>query len=239
MSSSLSEFICGVRNFVSQGFRSLPALLGFAILLLGLTQGNINLLFLFVGMFLVAPMAALLTNLGFDFIGSYLPPSLASFLMVENATAPQCVIFTTSLANGAPIPMTVTPSFWMTIVAFFYVYLFNNAYRVYTLQESSKASKNSVEARKSQSIMAMTLVVALGILTTIVRYASTGCETALGVLASWLIGGGVAYSWYSFMRKCGLGRLDDIFGILNRILPLQSYEGSDPQVCVPVGSSTS
>lgn len=238
MSSSLSEFICGARNFVSQGFRSLPALLGFAILLLGLTQGNVNFMFLFVGMFLVAPLAALLANLVIDFAGSYLPPSITSFLQVENATAPQCVIFTTPLGDGAPIPMTVTPSFWMTMIAFFFVYLFSNAYRVYTLQTNSKASKTSVEARKSQSVMAMTLVVGLGIVTTMVRYSTTGCETAIGVLTSWLVGGGVAYGWYSFMRKCGLGRLDDVFGIQNRILPLQSYEGSDPQVCVPVSSTT-
>jgi hypothetical protein len=39
--------------------------------------------------------------------------------------------------------------------------------------------------------------------------------------------------WYKFMRRCGLGRLDDIFGINNRILPMQSYETKEPTVCLP------
>jgi hypothetical protein len=237
MSSSLSEFICGTRNFVAQGFRSLPALLGFSILLLGLTQGNINFIFFVVGLFIIAPLGALLANLGIDFLGSYLPESFTTYLMVDNALAPQCNIFTTPLSDSSPLRMTVTPSFWMTIMAFFFTYLFSNAKRVYSLAESSKASKRAVEARKSQSIMAMTIVIALAIVVTLVRYGTTGCETAFGVLMSWVVGGSLAIGWYSFMRRCGLGRLDDMFGILNRILPLQSSEDYDPQVCVPVSSA--
>ena len=78
----------------------------------------------------------------------------------------------------------------------------------------------------------MLIVVAVGVLTTITRYAST-CESMLGILVSWIVGGGLGYMWYEFMRSCGLGRLDDLFGISNRILPLQSYEEADPTVCVP------
>ena len=83
-------------------------------------------------------------------------------------------------------------------------------------------------------MMSMIFVVGAAIVITIFRYAKTSCETGTGLFTSWLIGGLLAWGWYDFMRKCGLGRLDDIFGISNRILPMQSYEDNTPVTCVPV-----
>ena len=118
------------------------------------------------------------------------------------------------------------------MMAFFFTYLFSNALMLYKTQETSKAPKSAVEARKSQAVSSMVLLVVIGIIAILMRY-PTGCETGLGVILSCILGSSLANGWYKFMRNCGLGRLDDLFGISNRILPMQSYETSDPTVCLP------
>ena len=107
-----------------------------------------------------------------------------------------------------------------------------NALFLYKKQENEKAKKEGVTARKSQALISMIVAVMVGIGFSILRYA-TSCETMFGILISWGLGIGMAIGWYKFMRICGLGRLDDLFGISNRILPLQSYEEITPTVCVP------
>jgi LytS/YehU family sensor histidine kinase len=230
----MSPFICGTRNLISQGFRSLPVLLGGAILFLGMTQANINLLFFFVGLCILAPTSAMLLNILWEYVFSNTP----SFLTVPHvlwklpdATADNCAIYTIG-NTPLPIALNVVPSYWLVMMLFFFTYLFKNAYTLYELQENSKAPARFVSARKSQSMTAMVVLVIVGVIVTIMRYA-TGCETGLGVLASAILAYYMAHYWYVFMRQCGLGRLDDLFGIANRILPEQSYEAPDPMVCAP------
>lgn len=233
MPSFVNDMICGARNMIQQGFRSLPVILATTILILGMTQGNVNFLFFFVGMFLVTPTATLIVNRIWDLLVTFVPGFKSinpAFYIVKDGTAAQCSVFSTD--PSAIQNMIGVPSYWMAMTAFFFAYLFINGLKLYNMKASEKAPKHSVDARKSQAAMSMAIIVAIGIIVTIFRYA-TSCETALSVLASWGLGGGLAYGWYNFMRACGLGRLDDIFGIANRILPLQSYEDKDPTVCVP------
>jgi hypothetical protein len=234
MSSAVGDLICSTRNLLAQGFRGLPVLLGGAILFMGLTQGNLNLLFFFIGMFVVTPLAAIILNglLEFIFVKVSIPPALWS---VDAATAEACNLFTVKF-DAMPSAMNVVPSFWMSMMSFFMFYLFLNAKKLYEFQETSKAPKMAVMARKSQSMIAMIVVCVFALVVTILRY-GTSCETGLGVLVSLLMGGFLASGWYKFMRSCGLGRLDDLFGISNRLLPLQSYEEADPTVCVPIAKS--
>jgi hypothetical protein len=230
MSSIISQFVCGSRNFFSQGFHSLPVVLITTILVLGITQGNLNLLFLFVGLGIVTPLVCLLSNILFEFIFGRL--SVPTYLwQMEAGNAEQCLLFTKTTSSLAET-MNVVPSYWITIMSFFFTYLFTNAYALYNKQSSSKASTAAVDARKSQTMISMIILSITAIMFTIVRF-STGCETGLGVLLSFIIGSLLASGWYMFMRQCGLGRLDDVFGISNRLLPLQSYEGPDTTVCVP------
>jgi hypothetical protein len=49
------------------------------------------------------------------------------------------------------------------------------------------------------------------------------------VLLSTATGISLAYGWYSFMKRCGLGRLEDVFGVMNRIVPVRE----DVTACVP------
>jgi hypothetical protein len=235
MASVLGDIICSLKNFLAQGFRSLPVILAGTTLLLGATQANFNFLFFFVGLFILAPTAALvingLTELAFVNI-PYINQIPQNLWLVPGAGGAQCSLLSMPLSGQSSIPMNAVPTYWMTIMAFFFTYLFQNALNLYEYQANSKAPANAVSARKSQAAMSMFIVVVLAILTTIMRYA-TSCETGLGMVIAWAVGIGIGSGWYSFMRACGLGRLDDLFGINNRILPLQSYEESDPTVCVP------
>ena len=233
MPSFVNDMICGARNMVQQGFRSLPVILATTVLILGMTQGNVNFLFFFVGMFLVAPTGTLIMNRIWELLVTYVPGFKSinpGFYIVKDASAAQCAVFTTDPSTIQN--MIGVPSYWMTMTAFFFTYIFVNGLKLYNMKASEKAPKHAVEARKSQAAMCMAIIVLVAVIVTIFRY-GTSCETALGVLASWGLGGGLAYGWYSFMRACGLGRLDDIFGIANRILPLQSYEDKNPTVCAP------
>lgn len=218
---------------LKQGFRSLPVILATTVLILGMTQGNVNFFFFFVGMFLVAPTATLSMNRIWELLVTHVPGFKSinpAMYIVKDGSAAQCAVFSTD--PSAIQSMINVPSYWMVMIAFFFTYLFVNGKKLYDMKASDKAPKHAVEARKSQAAMSMAIIVAVAVIVTIFRY-GTSCETALGVLASWGLGGGLAYGWYSFMRACGLGRLDDIFGIANRILPLQSYEDKEPTVCVP------
>jgi hypothetical protein len=235
MASLIGDIICSSRNFLAQGFRSLPVILAGTTLILGATQANFNFIFFFVGLFILAPTAALLTNGLTEFAFANIPfinQIPQNLWLVPGAGGAQCSLLSMPLSGEPSTPMNAVPTYWMTIMAFFFTYLFQNALNLYEYQADSKAPATAVSARKSQAAMSMFIVVALAILTTILRYATT-CETGLGLVFAWGLGIGIGSAWYSFMRACGLGRLDDLFGINNRILPLQSYEESDPTVCVP------
>jgi hypothetical protein len=234
MTSIISPFVCGTRNLLSQGFRSLPVLIGGSVLILGMAQGNINLLFFFVGLCILSPTSALLINMLWELVFSNTPSFLTvpfSLWKLDGATAEACGIYSIG-GSVPPTTLNAVPSYWMTMIAFFYVYLYSNAHSLYDMKEVKNAPKIGVEARKSQTMASMVIVIVGGILTTLLRFA-TGCETALGILLSWFLGSFLAHYWYKFMRRCGLGRLDDIFGINNRILPMQSYETKEPTVCLP------
>ena len=233
MPSLISPFICGAKQLISQGFRSLPVLLGGATLVLGLVQGNINLMFFFVGLCLLTPVSSLAVNMAWELIFSNTPSFLTiphALWQVDAGSSKACSIFTTG--KDIPEMVTVVPSYWLTMMTFFYVYLFSNAQALYKKQEASKAPKQAIDARKSQAVTSMLLLTVCGFLTLLFRYA-TSCETGIGVIVSLLLGGFLGNWWYRFMKACGLGRLDDLFGISNRILPMQSYESPDPTVCVP------
>jgi len=240
--SFLGELVCNIRSMTSHGFRSLPVLLAGSILVLGLAQGNFNLLFFFTGMFILTPLATVILNMIVEFIFGFWPFTNISKIFWQNqhANAEQCTLFGTPVKGqefNPPTAGTVVPAYWMTIMAFFFTYLYFNASNLYNKPIEKNAPKKAVIARQSQSIISMVVLTITAILFTIFRY-STSCDTGLGIFVSWMLGYYLAYGWYNFMKSCGLGRLDDLFGINNQLLPKQSYEEEDPKVCVPLDQTT-
>jgi hypothetical protein len=230
MSSAIGNFICDARNFLSQGFRSLPVVLSTAILVLGLTQANFNLLFFFFGMMILVPTGALLLNmiLRLLFTSISVPEHLWKVPVVGAA---QCSIYSLPGSVDITSSASAVPSYWLSIMAFFFSYLIFNAITLYNLPSEEGASNEKVNTRKNQAMMSIIGITFVGIMTLMLRYA-TSCETGLGVIVSLGLGVGLAKGWYDFMKNCGLGRLDDLFGVRTRIMPISAYTDT-PTVCVP------
>lgn len=236
MSEFLGDLICGTRNLLIQGFRSLPVFLGSSLLFMGLTQGNLNMLFFFVGLFIVAPTASMIVNLLLEFVFKWLLDSDEgrAWWTVPFATAEQCTLFGTpvrGMESAIPGAVSVVPTYWMTIMAFFFTYLLSNASELMKKPTSDKADPTLVSARKSQAILSISIVSILLLVITVIRYL-TSCETAIGMGIAWILGANLAILWFKFMRACGMGRLEDVFGITNMLLPRQSTDENAPVVCI-------
>lgn len=225
MASSIGDFVCGIRNFLDQGFRGLPTILANCILLLGLLQGNLTYIFFFVGLFILTPTATFLFNFIISFIYKKIKgEEQSSWFYSPTGTAEQCLMFPVfpSVALGGST--FVVPSYWVTIMSFFFIYLFINAVSVYKEESQNNASEEAVRRRKFQTATSMVIILGLYIIFMMLRYASSGCETPISMITGFLIGGGLSYGWYEAMKACGLGIFDDIFGIKTQMLVVDSQK---------------
>jgi hypothetical protein len=233
--STVIDIVKVSRIFVAEAFRTLPILLASTIFLLGFAQGNANYLLFATGFAIVTPFFAWLTNIVTEFVLSKTGLDTGiwnGFSSTLTTSASSACLFTARPTGPYSGHVNLTPTYWYTMMIFFLTYLFLNAYDLYNREQSDSAPKVSVDARKGQAIAAMTIVCILGIALSILRW-GTACETVLGMLVGFGIGIGIAQAWFTLVRNCGMGRLDDLFGISNRILPLQSLENEPPVVCVP------
>ncbi len=213
----LRDFIYSSREFFVQGFRNMPIVLLATMLFIGTVQANFNYLFLLAGMFIIVPTVVFGLNIFTEFLFPLIAPSTSGFW--KKFSPPTCnVLSIKEIATN--IQYNVVPTYWTPIMSFFFTYLFLNGYRLYNFSLGDQALSNDAgeEARKTQALVSMILVVLIGVLFLLFR-AATGCETALGWILGMLVGGSLAYGWHEFVKACGMGRLDDIFGITSRILP--------------------
>lgn len=210
-----SSFVCGLRNFLDQGFRSLPTILANCVLLLGLLQGNLTYLFFFVGLFIAAPTAALALNKSLYF---FFKNSTSSIFFAPNGNAEQCQLFPVFSPFSLGGSSFVVPSYWTTIISFFFIYLITNAAYIYTAPAQKDSSEEAIRRRKFQTGSSMFILAAFFIIFMILRFSVSGCETTLGMAIGSALGGILGYSWYKALRDCGLGEYDDIFGIQTQIL---------------------
>ena len=211
------DLVCSIRNFLAQGFRSLPTILGGAILVLGLTQANYNYIFFFIGMFLFAPTAALITNVVLELLGAYFT-SIHDIFTVFGGSADQCSLFPILSSKNLSINSFFAPSYWMATIAFFFGYIIANA--VFLLKDFNKndISDKAASLIKTQTITSIVIITIIAILTFIARFVLTGCETgasmflgSLFALLGWL--------WYDTINRCNFAQFSDLFGIVNRTLP--------------------
>lgn len=230
MSSMIGNMIFGIREFFAQTFRGLPVILLGSMLAFSVFQSNFNLMLVWVGSFLLVPVVVFLLNqLVATALSNPLNASSNTFWKIlQNDT---CRMFGPA---GGTSPMLVFPSYWTSIVSFVFFYLFMNAYNIYNMPDQPKSPQESNDRRRSQTMMSMILLSVTAVLLFIFRYVLTGCETLPGMIVGVLTGSLLGYGWYSFLAACGVGRMDDVFAIKSRILPMQVHSEDAPNMCIPV-----
>jgi hypothetical protein len=221
--------ILGLREYVLLSLKELPLIASAGPLFVGIVQGNVNLILFALGTAIVAPTAAGLTGwlLKFPFEWFGLPVNL--WKVAASDVSP--LLPEAPSVGGLRAAINVVPTYWFTMSVFFFSYLALNAAALYTEPAQKGADEDKVENRKNQAIMSMILIVTLGLAILGAKIWLSGSETALGIIIGLLVGGGSAYLWFKFLRQCGMGRLEDVFGIQARILP-EAALGDAPVVCV-------
>jgi hypothetical protein len=223
--SSTESFIIKAREFMTHGFRILPIILGSFAFIMGIGQGNMAFFFLFLGVSLVVPIINMIANYGF---GALFSTFLSENLYKIQGTGEGCSIFG-SFANSGD-----TISVWLAVLVFFVSYFFRNAYNLYNRPAQKGSPDYKIDARKTQALMAMVIILLFGISMLLYRFfVSIGCETPLGIPLAFGIYIPVAYYWYELLVSCSGDRLTDLFGIANRIM-VEPANSSSGAVCLPV-----
>lgn len=227
------SFIRNLRGVLLQSFAALPLILiGFSFFM-GVTQGNVGLLVLVLGQLTTVPLSILTSNTILEFLNK-------RFAFIFGDNTQYFSVANKDLCNLVPgatdytIPnVWVAPSYWFGQVAFFFAFLFSNAYYTYNMEASPDADAEKLKRRKNQIMIStiVTSIVFLGLI--IARKTFTDCERWAGLGIGSLLMGFLGYSWYLVARRCSM-RDSDIFGIVQKVLPAAAMD-PPPMTCVYTG----
>lgn len=226
----MAEVILKLREYIFLSLKELPFIVSIGPLFLGIAEGNINLLMLFIGVAIIAPigagLAGFILNILFGFLNNYI--SFKDISWWKQPMTDVSSLLTTYTNKN--IPVSVVPTYWLTMVLFFLSYLFINALSLYNQEPDKKSDPEKVNNRKSQAIISIFLIIILGITIVASKIVLHGGETLIGIIVGTSLGISLAYGWFSFLKQCGMRRLEDVFGIQARILP-ESSTNELPIVC--------
>jgi len=197
------------------------------ILLIGFTgifslgMSNMGLFMLFLAQTIVLPIGIFILQ----FIMSYIP-FVESWSKVPSSQLCQLIPNASREAT-----MNVAPSFWISQVVLFMVYMFYNALSIYNTSSDANADPAKVSNRKSRTLSVMIMVPIVMIVLLVLRYSLVrGCETFYGSILSVVLSTGFAIGWYYFASLCGASD-SDIFGIVSGIMPPGATD-PPPTMCV-------
>lgn len=203
---------------------------------LGSFQGNVVYILFAIGLGIFAPLIAVVSNIVLEFLFKYIDDKFkldSSYWSLPNGAS--CTLF--EVMSDSPMsPMSAVPTVWTVMTGFIFTYLFVNAYDIYNRDAPKWADPTAVNARKTRTAMSMFAIILIGVLTILARWSVSHCETALGLFLGLGLGIWTGISWYGFLRSCGVGQFDDIFGISNRLLSREASGNKAPKVCVPVNN---
>jgi hypothetical protein len=239
--TNLFTIASDIRYFLLTGLETLPLTIGGTFLLIGHFVGNYAMLFFLIGYLGLVPVATFLVNLLSDFFAD---PN--KHIPGGGKDSKVCNIISSNTTERADNIV----SYWMTMTGFFFGYIFTNAYALYSMAptqtpdpsnpESGKQIDAGIALRSSQSITAMVLIVALGIIVLYMRIFYNGCDFSLSgnpfvlILSLLAVVGSVAggWAWYEVLGSVGDNRLADLFGIANRMMTPSALINA-PYACLP------
>lgn len=134
-----------------------------------------------------------------------------------------------AIMPGSNEPVSRVPSAYLAHVAFFFAFLFTNAYYVYITEKEANDSTTNYENRRYRSAMIMATIITLYIIIVFARYNVTGCDSSLGIVFTTVAFGGLGVGIYKLAEACG-ARTADVLGISSSFVP-DSAENSAPLAC--------
>ena len=223
---SLKGIISDLHVFLYGGMRTLPITLAGTMAIIGLFTANYAMMFLLAGFIIVAPLLALFINMLADL--AYVNLGW-NFLRTKASDICDVSIPFSTMSNpskSGDVSILCTSSFGM--ICFFFGYILTNAVELYTQKHEEGADPAKVSNRKTHAVLAIASIVIFSFIAIGFRM-YTGCEPTIGFLAAPLFGA-LGLGWYNMLSKQSGGRLADIFGISNRILPSSA---STSVACIP------
>ena len=202
------QLLAQIRANIVKGFESFPLLIGSFIGFIAIGLGNMALFLLFIGQFLLVPVAVLAMN------------SLAKTTGTTNISEIGLESGVDYMSNTRGLFSNISsysfPSYWMGQLWFLVGYILSNAVDLYSQEIPSGTEDWRKIARQSKTGTLIASIVIIGVAFTILRYISSGKENLTGIIIGILFGG-IGSGWYFIAKLCG-ARMSDIFGISSQML---------------------
>ena len=225
---SLRGIVSDLHVFLYGGMRTLPITLAGTMVILGLFTANYAMMFFLVGFMIATPILSAILNkiadalvLAFDL----------NMFKIKTSDVCKVVIPYSTLSNPSKVEhenVLCTTSFAM--ICFFLGYMMTNAVALYQRPKDDGADPIKVSNRTSHAVLSIASIIVFAFIVIGFRIYA-GCEPKVGLVMGTLIFGALGYGWYTMLSNPSDGRLADLFGISNRILPA-SATADRPVACI-------
>jgi hypothetical protein len=227
------SFATTLRSLLTESFLFLPFVLAGWSFFMGMVQGNVALLVLFLGQAIAVPLLSSTLNKILQFLSKQ--TGLFNTTAITILDTDVCQLFPT--ATPGTDFVDAAPTAWLAQVVFFFSFLMSNAAALYSRKEREGADPEKVTRRKTQALFSLILSSLALFALLFIRAFYTGCETLPGALIGATVLGSFGYGWYKLAEACS-ARDADIFGIVQGIMP-QEAQIEPPMTCVYQGTDKS
>ena len=225
---SLRGIISDLHVFLYGGMRTLPITLAGTMVILGLFTANYAMMFFLVGFMIATPCLSAVLNVIVDAAASSFN---IDWFRTKTSDVCNVVIPYSTLDKPSKVVdvNTLCPTSY-AMICFFLGYMLTNAVELYKLPIDSGADATKVSKRKSHAVLSIASIIVFTIIVIIFRMTSN-CESTAGLVIGAPLFGALGYGWYKMFSKSHEGRLADLFGISNRILPASATKVDGPVAC--------
>ena len=241
--TKLIDILLDIKLFIYGGIISLPLALAGSFLVIGLCTCHYGILFFLLGFLVIVPLIVYIIDL--FFLNSNKNILNQCNLVYPFGSAGHNINQLNVSSESSESSKYSIVSYWTAMVSFFFGYILMNAIKLYTMDTkvdsmeiaSNEINDTKVNNRKYRSIISMIMIIVIGISIFSIRAFMMKCEMNnmtekviyFVTIFSFI---GVGILWYYMLSKIYNGKMSDIFGISNRLLPPAAIN-NDPIACLP------
>jgi hypothetical protein len=217
-----------LKNSLILLFFRLPLILIIISFFLGLSLGNVGLIFLCLGQIFIVPIVVWALQKFFMFFYTVPYSDILLFAHDDNY-------------DGTEI--NVTPSYWVTQVVFFFVYLIVNAWLLLDLTKTDSTSSDAKKEKENNRKLRMKVILVFTVLTLaallVIRWKSNtesvweynNIKIPVGLLIGTVAGAFLGWGFYYAVKE--IIKIDfemlDVFGVKNQMIETKDF--SKPYMC--------